>query len=378
MSSARLAGLVALTLLAGACLADAPLPVSVASEEASVQGSPDVAAQPETRAAIEARSCPADIVAIPFADLSINAVPLETSFEGAGSLAFRGGLDLTSPDPRFGGLSGLEVEADGLSAWAVSDEGLLVRFRLVLDEAGELAGLADAAAADLRGADGNYLSGKASADSESLALLPGGGLAIGFEREHRIGYVFPEICGAASRVAQGGPLAGDLSRVPPNNGLEALGLHEPDLLLTGLEASLDGTGPLGSGPVFGRVDTGVRPGETISGMPLPSRHGLTGMDVLGGQAYFLQRAYHRLFGVRVRVVRKSLGTDPVWGSDAAGGLEELARLAPPMPIDNFEAIAATRLGDETIRLYLLSDNNFSASQRTLLLAFDVTEKVGAD
>lgn len=370
MSSARLAALAAMILAVPGCRADAP-----AQDAAAEAARPETAAAADlpvpSRAAIAALSCPEGVPAIPFADLEVDAVPLGTRFAGAGALAFRGGLDLSSPDARFGGLSGLEIEADGLSAWAVSDEGLLVRFRLVLDAEGNLAGLADAAAAELRGADGNHLSGKASADSESLALLPGGGLAIGFEREHRIGYVFPEVCGAAARVAEGEPLAGDLSRVPPNNGLEALGLREPDLLLTGLEASLDGTGPLGSGPVFGRVDTGVRSGAAAAGMPLPPRHGLTAMDVLDGQAYFLQRAYHRLFGVRVRVVRTALSDDPVRGASPAAGIEELARLAPPMPVDNFEGLAAVPLGDGRVRLYLVSDNNFSESQRTLLLAFDV-------
>ena len=38
--------------------------------------------------------------------------------------------------------------------------------------------------------------------------------------------------------------------------------------------------------------------------------------------------------------------------------------------DNFEGIAAERRNGAT-RLYILSDDNFSPAQRTLMLAFDV-------
>jgi hypothetical protein len=42
-----------------------------------------------------------------------------------------------------------------------------------------------------------------------------------------------------------------------------------------------------------------------------------------------------------------------------------------LTIDNFEGIAAKEMPDGGIRLYIISDNNFSASQRTLLMVFDL-------
>ena len=41
----------------------------------------------------------------------------------AGRLKYQGGLDLTSPNLRFGGLSGLVVSANGSSLIAVTDDG---------------------------------------------------------------------------------------------------------------------------------------------------------------------------------------------------------------------------------------------------------------
>ncbi|HCK85173.1 MAG TPA: hypothetical protein DHW63_11855 [Hyphomonadaceae bacterium] len=40
-------------------------------------------------------------------------------------------------------------------------------------------------------------------------------------------------------------------------------------------------------------------------------------------------------------------------------------------MDNFEAIAAIAMPDGATRVYILSDDNFSHRQRTLLLAFDL-------
>ena len=68
--------------------------------------------------------------------------------------------------------------------------------------------------------------------------------------------------------------------------------------------------------------------------------------------------------------------DPVRGSrnalvvhDASG---EIARMemARPLTVDNYEGLSAIPAKDGSVRFYLLSDDNFQSSQRTLLLAFD--------
>ena len=41
-----------------------------------------------------------------------------------------------------------------------------------------------------------------------------------------------------------------------------------------------------------------------------------------------------------------------------------------MTVDNFEGLALTTQGD-TLRLWLISDDNFSDRQQTLLYAFDL-------
>jgi len=48
---------------------------------------------------------------------------------------------------------------------------------------------------------------------------------------------------------------------------------------------------------------------------------------------------------------------------------ELATLAGPMTVDNFEGIATRRGPKGETLIYLVSDDNFRSGQRTLLLMF---------
>jgi hypothetical protein len=49
--------------------------------------------------------------------------------------------------------------------------------------------------------------------------------------------------------------------------------------------------------------------------------------------------------------------------------EEVARFAPPVQVDNFEGVAVRRDADGRTLVYIVSDDNFNALQRTLLLMF---------
>jgi hypothetical protein len=55
---------------------------------------------------------------------------------------------------------------------------------------------------------------------------------------------------------------------------------------------------------------------------------------------------------------------------ADGQVEDQLELARPYTIDNFEGVAAAPSPSGGLRFYLISDDNFSKSQRTLLVAFD--------
>ncbi|HEY6360560.1 MAG TPA: hypothetical protein VIX63_05625, partial [Vicinamibacterales bacterium] len=76
------------------------------------------------------------------------------------------------------------------------------------------------------------------------------------------------------------------------------------------------------------------------------------------------RAYTPAQGNRI-VVRLIASAN----KDGGRLLDEFA-MAAPLTRDNFEAIAIVSRPADGIRLYLLSDDNGSRTQRTYLLAFD--------
>jgi hypothetical protein len=261
--------------------------------------------------------------------------------------AFAGGLMLTSPDTaRLHGLSDLEVLADGRFV-AVSDEGDLVKGRLVLDGAGRLAGLADVTLKPLTNLAGRPVSGqKVDSDAEGLALWPNGDLMVSFERVHRI-WLYPAAGGPPHAVpSPGAPL-------PENEGMEALAVDPeggPATYITGREDTRE----TWTCHLAGGCSPGIRPGKDGDGSLVAAR------ALPGGRWAFLQRDFKRTGGVTCRILI----------TDRRGQALDVHKIARPATVDNFEGLAAVPRTDGSVRFYIISDDNFSTSQRTLLLAFD--------
>jgi hypothetical protein len=102
-----------------------------------------------------------------------------------------------------------------------------------------------------------------------------------------------------------------------------------------------------------------------SGIPAanPDGFALVAMDTIGladgeTREIYLYRAFDPLRGARSVLV---------WGPDDADRLT----LSRPVLTDNFEGLAARALETGDLRLWIVSDNNFSKMQRTLIYAFDV-------
>lgn len=260
---------------------------------------------------------------------------------------FAGGVTvLAGMDSPLHSLSDLKLTGDG-GFITVSDVGDLARGRLALDERGRLIGLEGLRVRRLSLTDGTPISQKAEGDAEGLAITTGGDLLVSFERDHRIWNYGPL---TAMRNPQA--VRRPVFPFPENDGME------------GLAASGDGWRVAGeSGGVWDcstlRCAVVSSPPET----PLAdSDYRITGMDRDPAGGWFVvQRSYSAPIDVRARVRRMAAGGSlgPV-----------LVELKLPGTTDNFEGIAAERRGDRT-RLYILSDDNFNAMQRTMMLAFDV-------
>ncbi len=278
--------------------------------------------------------------------------PKDPKQDRVGDFIYAGGLKLTSKQTsRLHGLSDLDVLADGRLI-SVGDEGDLLKARVVLDAAGRLAGVGDAKLTALTGLDGKPLQGKDNRDSEGQALMPNGDLLISFERHDRI-WLYP---------AAGGPpraVPSPAVKFPYNEGMEALA---PD----------PGRGPdayIAGGETTGRTWNCTLATACVDGakVPLGIGFGLVAVRRLPeGRTAWLLRAFNPITRsvIKIRI------------TDAQGLTVDEQTLRLPLTVDNFEGLAAVPLSDGRLRFYLVSDDNFSSSQRTLLLAFDWAPPTG--
>jgi hypothetical protein len=285
----------------------------------------------------------------------------------AGRLVYRGGIEIKARHKRFGGLSGLHVSADGQQLTAVSDVGRWVTGRLVYDKRGWLSGLRGVRMARLRRPDGGTV-GWRERDAESLAVLPDGRFVVGFEGEPRI-WVYPK----ARTPFAGRPRA---IRIPKglefasrNAGLEALTATLRGRLFA-LAEDLPANGGVDLGTHAGWIQT--KRGWTALAYDRRSVWRPTGAATFpagtrhAGDLLVVERALFLFAGFQARIMhlpraalKPGRTMKPI----------ELATLASPMLVDNFEGISA-RLGPngETL-IYLISDDNFRSSQQTLLMMF---------
>ncbi|MCF8096334.1 MAG: esterase-like activity of phytase family protein [Desulfarculaceae bacterium] len=283
--------------------------------------------------------------------------PADPRRTNLGRLTYLGGLELTSPDPAFGGLSGLWMSPDGGRLWPISDQGWWFSAGLARGPGGAPASLGDARLGPLLDPQGKPLKGKRNRDAEGLAAQDGGFL-VTFERNHRLWrYRAPQ--GLTGRP-QPLTLPAWLTASPKNNGVEAMAVLAGRRLLLLAEDAQPGTGitlgALGDGARWQKLSYRLHADFKPTALaPLP-----------GGGCLVLERAYSLSLGARAR-----LGWLPPEqlkpGAELAPIL--LAALSPPMTTDNFEGLALVPAPEGGWLVHLLSDDNYSPMQRTLLLAF---------
>lgn len=274
-----------------------------------------------------------------------------------GRLQFRGGVELRSRDPRFGGLSALYVAPDGNSFTSITDTGHWITGRLRYDQHGRLAGVDGTRIGALRAPNGRAIAGTPLHDAESVTRVPGG-FAIGFEGIDRV-WFYPDADPPFSAPPRKLPDPPGIGAAPSNLGLEALATLTDGRMVAITEGLRVGRDTL-------RGWVADRPGGpwqsflwTRTGRFAPS----DATALPDGDLLVLERRFTFLGGFAARLSRvKASALRP--GATATG--EELAVLAPPLLVDNFEGVA-TRIGPhgETL-IYLISDDNFQPFEKTLL------------
>jgi hypothetical protein len=221
------------------------------------------------------------------------------------------------------------------------------------------------------GADGKPLRDDAMRDSEGMTLVDGdtrqGTAYVSFERKHRIAR-YP------ITTEKFGPPTGTVSLpagakgMVANRGIEAMALIKAGKLKGTLLAFAEGRADK-NGNLIGWLIGGPTPGgillKRIGGFDITDAAALP-----DGGVVLLERRFRFSEGIKMRL-RRLAASEIKRGALVQG--EVLLDADDSLNIDNMEAIAAHRAASGETVLTLMSDDNFSALQRTLIMQFTLPE-----
>jgi hypothetical protein len=290
--------------------------------------------------------------------------PREPERTRFGRLTFRGGLALESSHRDFGGLSSIRVLADGERFLAVTDKGNWLRGRIVSRDGRPIA-IRDAEIAPVLGPDGRPLRRRGWYDTEALAE-DGAVFYVGIERVNRIVRFDYGKYGLHAR-GKPIPVPSAFRTLSHNLSLECLAASPPGgpggPLIALTERSLDADGNH-QGFLIGRGGGAFALRRTddfdVSDCVPTSQ----------GELLVLERRFSWLRGMAMRIRSLRLA-DIKPGALLDGPALIVADLGTQ--IDNMEGLSLHRAPDGALVLTLISDDNFSPLQRTVLLQFQMTE-----
>jgi hypothetical protein len=283
-----------------------------------------------------------------------------------GQLRFRSGLVLTSPYSRFGGLSSLRLDASGERLIAASDRGRWFTGRIVY-RGKEMVGLTEVETAPMLGADGRTLASHGWFDTESMAR-DGNWIYVGIERANRIVRFDFGRNGLRAR-AETVLAPADIRKLPYNSGLEALVAVPKGLPLAGSLIAISERGLDGDGNIKAYLIGGPSPG--MFAVRRTESFDISDAALLpGGDLLLLERKFTMMNGIGIRIRRIARATIAL-GAVVDGPSIFDADLG--QEIDNFEGLDVHVTAEGDTVLTLVSDDNFLAIQRTLLLQFTLME-----
>src|SRR5438874_5631682 len=284
-----------------------------------------------------------------------------------GALEYRSGLVLTSRLPGFGGLSAWRwLDAKGERFIAVSDHGSWFSGR-ILYRGRAMTGLDDVEAAPLLGPDGRPITARGWFDSEAIAL-DGSLVYIGLERVNQV-LRFDFAKGFTRSRGEVVPMPPAVKKLPFNKGLEALVMVPRGMPLAGTLIAISERGLDGQGNLLAFLVGGPAPGQ-FSVRRTDNFDVSDAVLLPSGDLLILERKFSWLGGLGIRILRiplKSIGPGAVVDGPS------ILNADLGQEVDNMEVIDAHVTAEGDTVLTMVSDDNFSPIQRTLLLQFTLVE-----
>lgn len=286
----------------------------------------------------------------------IDVDPKRPERKNFGSLTLLSAFRLESKDQRFGGLSGLSVGTDG-KLYAVSDRGYWLSAKMAMAPNGALLNLVDWQIAPILTTTKTPVRGRLR-DAEALAQLRDGSFLVAFEGVHRIWrYSPPPKTFESTPVPV--PIPAALARAPSNGGIEALTVL-PDGRLLALTEEFKNSDRSLRGWL---VDNGRF--EELSYTPANGFRVTDCAALDNGDVLVVERRYVPFGILSARLTLVNANSIKA-GAKLAG--KELLKMEQPLATENFEGIAVQRISKGTM-IFIVSDDNYSAFQQTLLLQF---------
>ncbi|MGX4768755.1 esterase-like activity of phytase family protein [Bradyrhizobium guangdongense] len=288
-----------------------------------------------------------------------------------GALQYRSGLVLTSPHRGFGGLSGFRFLDDkGERFLALSDQGTWFTGAIRYVN-GKMVGLDDVAAAPILNSEGRPITEKRLwYDTESLAR-DGSAVYVGLERVNQI-MRFDFARGGTSARGEVVPTPSAIRKLPYNKGLEALVFVPRDMKsqpLAGTLIALSEGGFDADGNLIGFLVGGASPGQ-FSVKRTDKQFISDAVLLPSGELLILERKFSWFTGINIRI--RSIPLKSI----APGALVDgpvLFEADLGHEVDNMEGIDAHVTAEGETVLTMVSDDNFSMLQRTLLLQFTLVD-----
>lgn len=294
-------------------------------------------------------------------DIALKPLSLDPAYPGprrVGELIFLGAWELRSDNEDFGGLSALTTLADGRFV-GLSDAGTLIGFGLTNDDRTDRPFIAPLPEA--HGPNTIYKD----RDSEGITYDPASGqFWVSYEAKHAIRRFSRSFARSTGIVRPR-----EMQDWPSNKGAECI-IRLADgrfvVISESLEDDKTHQALLFSGdPV--EPDTDV---ARFTYRPPAGYRVTDGVQLPDGRLMVLNRWVGLPNGFAAKLAIVDVATVGK-GTTVSGRV--VATLASPLLIDNMEGIAVRSEGSETI-FWLISDNNFSIFQRTLLMKFRLAER----